>query len=165
MTSARFASLKRSTVPTRYPVMRRIRSNFTPWPAFPPSTRNPFHVLPDSHSPILLIPASSTPAATASPSSHSDTCFCNAPSASQLCGTGAHTLAGSAGHGQAGSSGPSHGKPGCCGKSRSACLYASQFRYPASVSVVSPPLASWSRWRGFHPASRPQGRSRVGQGR
>ena len=49
MTSACFASLKRSTVPTRYPVMRRIRLNFTPSPAFPPSTRNPFHILPEKH--------------------------------------------------------------------------------------------------------------------
>ena len=49
MISACFALLKRSTVPTRYPVMRRISSNFTLSPAFPPSTRNPFHVLPEKH--------------------------------------------------------------------------------------------------------------------
>ena len=83
MTSARFALLKRSTVPTRYPVMRRIRSNCTPSPAFPPSTRNPFHVLPDSHSPILLIPASSIPAATACPPSRSHNCSCSVPSAEE----------------------------------------------------------------------------------
>ena len=34
-TSARFALLNRSTVPTRYPVIRRMRSNFTPSPTLP----------------------------------------------------------------------------------------------------------------------------------
>lgn len=44
-TSARFALLNRSTVPTRYPVIRRMRSNFTPSPTLPFTTeKSPIYI-------------------------------------------------------------------------------------------------------------------------
>lgn len=43
-TSARFALLNRSTVPTRYPVIRRMRSNFTPSPTLPFTTEKESHL-------------------------------------------------------------------------------------------------------------------------